>query len=68
MGPFRHCGHSTIEHAREFADAAGVCRLVLTHHALSRTDDALDEIAARQATTPGGIPVTVGRAAQTIQV
>ena len=40
-------GHGTIEHAIEIAAAAGVGRLIVTHHGPMRTDDALDEIGAR---------------------
>ena len=40
-------GHGTIEHAIDIAQAAGARRLIVTHHGPTRTDDALDEIAAR---------------------
>jgi ribonuclease BN (tRNA processing enzyme) len=50
-------GHATIEATMAFADRAEVGTLVLTHHAPARTDDALDELAARYPTTPGGRPI-----------
>lgn len=54
-------GHSTIEDAMDWADRAAVGRLVLTHHAPSRTDDTLDELARRFTVTPGGRPVSFAR-------
>jgi ribonuclease BN (tRNA processing enzyme) len=58
---FRGFGHSTIERACAFADSAGVGRLLLTHHAPTRTDEELDAVAAAWTATPGGRPVTVAR-------
>jgi phosphoribosyl 1,2-cyclic phosphodiesterase len=40
-------GHSTAEYAAGLADKAGVARLVLTHHAPTRTDRDVDAIAER---------------------
>ncbi|HLI29316.1 MAG TPA: MBL fold metallo-hydrolase [Chloroflexota bacterium] len=40
-------GHSTVEHAVDFAVAAGVRRLVLFHHDPTRSDAALDAVVAR---------------------
>lgn len=42
-------GHATIDDALAFAARYGVRRLVLTHHAPSRTDDALDALGRRVA-------------------
>lgn len=42
-----YLGHASIEYAVELAQAAGVRTLVLTHHAPTRTDDELDEVAGR---------------------
>ena len=42
----RDFGHGTIEHTIGVARRAGVGRLIVTHHGPTRTDDALDEIAA----------------------
>ena len=39
-------GHGTVEHAVEIAQRAGARRLVLTHHAPTRTDDEVDAIVA----------------------
>ena len=39
-------GHSTVEYVVEMAEAAGVKQVALTHHDPTRTDDALDQIAA----------------------
>lgn len=64
----RAYGHSTIEHALTFADRCAVGSLVLTHHAPTRTDDALDELAARFARTPGGQPVAFATQGAPIQV
>jgi phosphoribosyl 1,2-cyclic phosphodiesterase len=40
-------GHSTIEHAVDFAVAGDVRRLALYHHDPTRTDDAIDALVAR---------------------
>lgn len=54
-------GHSTIEDAMAWADRCRVGRLVLTHHAPSRTDRALEALAARFTVTPAGRPVSFAR-------
>ena len=41
-------GHSTVEQAVEFAERAGVRRLVLFHHAPDRSDSALIDIVSHQ--------------------
>ena len=41
-------GHSTVEQATALAEAAGVKRLVLFHHAPDRSDSALIDIVSRQ--------------------
>ncbi len=51
-------GHSTVEYAIGLARKAGAHRLVLFHHAPSRTDDALDRI---DADISSSVPVLVGR-------
>ncbi|MDQ3103753.1 MAG: MBL fold metallo-hydrolase [Actinomycetota bacterium] len=53
-------GHGTVDDARRVADEAGVGRLVLIHHAPSRTDDAV-ELLARVATGSGRTECVVGR-------
>ena len=40
-------GHSTHEHSVALAQAAGVRRLYMTHHEITRSDDELDEIQER---------------------
>ena len=52
-------GHSTVDAAIEFAAAAGVGRLVLSHHAPARTDDQVDAIERDCAGAP--VPVTAAR-------
>lgn len=41
----RAYGHATVDDAIQFAKRCGARRLVLTHHAPGRTDDALDALA-----------------------
>lgn len=53
-------GHGTVDDARRVADEAGVGRLILVHHAPSRTDEAV-EVLAREATAPGRTECVVGR-------
>jgi phosphoribosyl 1,2-cyclic phosphodiesterase len=54
-------GHSTWQEGVRVADAAGVGRLVLFHHAPSRTDDELDGIeAAAAALRPGTVAAREG--------
>ena len=54
-------GHSTIEDAVAWADRCRAGSLVLTHHAPSRSDDSLDELAERFTQTPEGRPVSFAR-------
>lgn len=53
-------GHATVGDAVELAARAGAGHLVLTHHAPARTDDEVDELAAREA-AGSPVPITVGR-------
>jgi ribonuclease BN (tRNA processing enzyme) len=68
IATFRGYGHSTVERACAFADDAGVGHLLLAHHAPTRTDDELDALGAACRTTPGGIPITVAREGDRLQV
>jgi phosphoribosyl 1,2-cyclic phosphodiesterase len=61
-------GHATIEAVLGYADDCGVGRVVLTHHAPGRTDDELDDLAARFAATPAGRPVSFARQGEPIDV
>lgn len=61
-------GHATIDDAMAFADRCGVGRLVLTHHAPDRTDRELDAIGRQFARTPGGVPVSVARQGEVVEV
>ena len=61
-------GHSTIEDAAWLADHCEVGRLVIIHHAPGRTDDELDELAARVTRTPDGRPVTFARQGDVLPV
>jgi ribonuclease BN (tRNA processing enzyme) len=64
----RDYGHATIEGVLEFADQCDVGALVLTHHGPARTDDQLDEFAARFQKTPQGRPVTFAKQDTSIDV
>jgi ribonuclease BN (tRNA processing enzyme) len=64
----RDYGHATIEGVLEFADQCDVGALVLTHHGPARTDDQLDELAARFQKTPQGRPVTFAKQDTSIDV
>jgi ribonuclease BN (tRNA processing enzyme) len=57
----RNYGHATIEAATDFADRCGVAELMVTHHAPSRTDAQIDQLADSTQRTPGGIPVRFAR-------
>lgn len=61
-------GHATIERTLEFADECAVDAVVLTHHAPSRTDAELEELAARFTRTPEGRPVFFGRQGETVTI
>lgn len=54
-------GHATIETVLDFADEAEVESLLLMHHAPTRTDHDLDELAGLFRKTPGGRPVVFAR-------
>jgi ribonuclease BN (tRNA processing enzyme) len=64
----RDYGHATIGEALRLADQCGVRRLVLTHHAPHRTDDALDALAAAVTSTPEGRPVRFARQGEVLDV
>jgi phosphoribosyl 1,2-cyclic phosphodiesterase len=64
----RDYGHSTVEAVLDFADQCDVGALVLTHHGPARTDDQLDELAARFQETPQGRPVTFAKQDTPIEV
>jgi phosphoribosyl 1,2-cyclic phosphodiesterase len=51
-------GHATVDDATDLATAAGVPRLVLTHHGPARSDAAVDALAAR-ARIGFGVPLLV---------
>lgn len=53
-------GHATVGDAVELAERAGVGRLVLIHHAPSRTDQAAHDLAVTAAAT-APMPLTLGR-------
>ncbi len=57
----RDYGHATLDAVLALADRCEVGRLVLTHHAPARTDDALDRLAGELVTTPGGRSVAFAR-------
>jgi len=58
---FRGYGHSTWEEGVRLCEAAGVARLVLFHHQITRDDDALRDIeSAAQARFPGAILARTG--------
>jgi phosphoribosyl 1,2-cyclic phosphodiesterase len=49
-------GHGTVEHAVEIAERANAGRLIITHHAPTRADDAVESITEQH----GVIPATEG--------
>ncbi|HEU4675917.1 MAG TPA: MBL fold metallo-hydrolase [Motilibacteraceae bacterium] len=59
-------GHATAEYAVELAQAAGAQRLVLFHHDPERTDDELDSICARLASS--SVPVEAARQGRVFQL
>ena len=61
-------GHSTIEDALLWADLCEVGALILTHHAPSRDDDALDDLAERFTRTPGGRAVSFARQGDVVMI
>ena len=58
-------GHATVDDAVRLADEGGVGMLVLFHHSPVRTDDQLDDLAAR---TTASMPVMVAREGQLLDV
>ena len=63
-GARRGWGHSTWQEGVRLAQAAGVGRLVLVHHAPERTDEALDALGGRLADLP--LPCSFGRCGEEI--
>ena len=61
-------GHATIEQALRWADHCLVGRLVLTHHAPTRTDPELDALVRRFPRTPDGRPVGFARQGDLLDV
>jgi phosphoribosyl 1,2-cyclic phosphodiesterase len=61
-----YLGHSCPEYAISLAAEAGARQVCLFHHAPRRTDDALDELAARYA--DGAIPVFAARDGLTVRL
>jgi phosphoribosyl 1,2-cyclic phosphodiesterase len=59
-------GHATVDDAVAFARDAGVSRLVLIHHAPSRTDREIADLAATLG--DAGLPVSVGREGEWVDV
>ena len=59
-------GHAAADYAVGLARQAGARRVVLFHHQPDRTDDALDQLARRFATSP--IPVAVAAEETTLDV
>jgi len=64
----REYGHATIEAVLDFADRCGVGAVVLTHHGPGRTDDQLDELAARFGHTAEGRPVSFASQGTAVEV
>ncbi|WP_240759541.1 MBL fold metallo-hydrolase, partial [Phytoactinopolyspora endophytica] len=60
-------GHATVGDAVDVAARANAGRLVLIHHGPGRTDDQIDELAAREA-ADAPLPVTVGREGDVIDL
>jgi ribonuclease BN (tRNA processing enzyme) len=61
-------GHATVEDAVALAVRSGAGALLLFHHSPSRTDEALDEIAAWAAGLAPALPVSVAREGDVINV
>jgi phosphoribosyl 1,2-cyclic phosphodiesterase len=61
-------GHATVEDAVALARDCGAGQLVLFHHSPTRSDDALDEIAAWAAALTGVLRVVVAREGMTLVV
>jgi ribonuclease BN (tRNA processing enzyme) len=61
-------GHATVQDSITLGLECDAGTVVLFHHSPARTDDALDEIAARAQTLDEGPPVVVAREGMTIDV
>ena len=61
-------GHATVQDAVALAIRCGVRTLVLSHHSPTRTDDALDDIAAWAPGTAGDVRVVVAREGDALPV
>jgi phosphoribosyl 1,2-cyclic phosphodiesterase len=59
-------GHAAADYVAALAERVGARRAVLFHHQPDRTDDELDQVADRFATSP--VPVTVAAERTTIDV
>ena len=61
-------GHATVEDAVALAVRCGAGALLLFHHSPPRTDEALDVIATRAARLAPGLPVSVAREGDVVDV
>jgi ribonuclease BN (tRNA processing enzyme) len=61
-------GHATVQDSITLGLECDAGTVVLFHHSPARTDDALDEIAARAQALDEGPPVVVAREGMTIDV
>ena len=61
-------GHATVEDAVALAVRCGAGALLLFHHSPSRTDEALDQLAAEAAGLAPGLPVSVAREGDVIDL
>jgi phosphoribosyl 1,2-cyclic phosphodiesterase len=61
-------GHSTIVDALDLAESCGARRLVLLHHAPTRTDDQLDVLAKELAELPTSCPISFARQGDVVDV
>ena len=61
-------GHATVEDAVALAVSCGAGALLLFHHSPSRTDEALDDIASWVADLAPGLPVSVAREGDVLDV
>jgi phosphoribosyl 1,2-cyclic phosphodiesterase len=66
LAALAYLGHSCPEYAISLAGAAGARRVCLFHHAPRRTDDELDELAARYA--DAAVPVFAARDELTVRL
>ena len=61
-------GHSTHEHSVALARAAGVSRLYMTHHEITRTDDELDAILQRTREANGDSDLEISMASEGLAI